>query len=200
MKHNAVQYTCRTAFTENAVRLMFKTEYFTYEKKLLMMRCGFAAVLLIAGMMPVLPTPARVFCLLVGVWLIVALDFPSKVRAEGVIQRQNGQVGQVDLAFTDREIQVEQRQVIPYSQVDRLVEDEAYFIIFQSKQTAVMVEKARLLPCDPEGFKAMIEEKTGKTFGKNTNLLSMNLFDLMGMVSSAGTPAKGKRGKKGKKR
>ena len=196
MKHGTAIYTCRTAFTENAVRLMFKTEYFTYEKKLLVMRCGFAAVLLIAGVMPVLPTPARIFCLLVGVWLIVAMDFPSKVRAEGVIQQQNGQVGQVDLVFTDREIQVEQKQRIAYDQVDRLIEDDAYFFIFQSKQTAVMVEKAHLLPHDPEGFKRMIEEKTGKAFARNANLLSMNLFDLMNLAAAKSAPAKGKKRKR----
>lgn len=195
MKHGAVCYTCRTEFTENAVRLMFKTEYFTYEKRLLLMRCAFAVVLLAVGVFSGLPMPARMLCLLVGVWLIVAMDFPSKVRAEGVIQRQNGAVGQVHLSFTDREIQVEQRQVIPYARVDRLIEDDGYFYIFQSKQTAVMAAKAGLEPADPDAFRAFIEGKTGKAFGKNLNLLSMNLFDLLGVAS-----AKKKDNKKDKKK
>ena len=180
MKHGLVFYTCRTEFDENAIRLMFKTEYFTYEKKLLVMRGIFAAVLLIAGMLTSLPIGARLLCMLVGVWLLVAMDFPSKVRAEGVIQRRSGTTSQVHLTFNDTEIQVEQRQRIPYASVDRLVEDDAYFIIFQNKQTAVMAAKAGLEPCDPDAFRAFIEKNTGKEFGRNVNLLSMNLFDLLG--------------------
>ena len=103
MKHGIVFYTCRTAFDENAIRLMFKTEYFTYEKKLLLMRGVFAAVLLIAGMLTSLPIGARILCMLVGVWLLVAMDFPSKVRAEGVIQRRGGAASQVNLTFADTE-------------------------------------------------------------------------------------------------
>lgn len=180
MKHGAVIYTCRTEFDENAIRLMFKTEYFTYEKKLLLMRGAFAAVLLAVGMLTRLPIGARILCLLAGVWLLVAMDFPSKVRAEGVIQRRGGAASQVHLTFTDTEIQVEQGQRIPYAGVDRLVEDDAYFIIFQNKQTAVMAAKAGLEPSNPDAFRAFIEGKTGKTFGRNVNLLSMNLFDLLG--------------------
>ena len=180
MKHGAVIYTCRTEFDENAIRLMFKTEYFTYEKKLLLMRVAFAAVLLAVGMLTRLPIGVRILCMLVGVWLLVAMDFPSKVRAEGVIQRRGGTTSQVHLTFNDTEIQVEQRQRIPYASVDRLVEDDAYFIIFQNKQTAVMAAKAGLEPCDSDAFRAFIEKKTGKEFGRNVNLLSMNLFDLLG--------------------
>ena len=180
MKHGAVLYTCRTEFDENAIRLMFKTEYFTYEKKLLLLRGAFAAVLLPVGMLTRLPIGARILCMLVGVWLLVAMDFPSKVRAEGVIQRQGSAASQVHLTFTDTEIEVEQRQRIPYASVDRLVEDDAYFIIFQNRQTAVMAAKAGLEPFDPDAFRAFIEKKTGKEFGRNVNLLSMNLFDLLG--------------------
>ena len=133
MKHGLVFYTCRTEFDENANRLMFKTEYFTYEKKLLLMRVAFAAVLLAVGMLTRLPIGVRILCMLVGVWLLVAMDFPSKVRAEGVIQRRGGTTSQVHLTFNDTEIQVEQRLRIPYASVDRLVEDDAYFIIFQNK-------------------------------------------------------------------
>ncbi len=61
-----------------------------------------------------------------------------------------------------------------------LVEGDAYFIIFQNRQTAVMAAKAGLEPCDPDAFRAFIEKKTGKEFGRNVNLLSMNLFDLLG--------------------
>ncbi|MGN0775961.1 MAG: YcxB family protein [Candidatus Ventricola sp.] len=192
MKHDTVYYTCRTEFNENAVRLMFKTEYFAYEKKLLLMRCAFAVVLLGVGVFSKLAMPARMLCLLVGVWLLVAMDFPSKVRAEGVIQSLKGKTSQVNLIFSDREIQVEQRQTIPYAKVDRLVEDDAYFCIFQNKQTAVMVAKAGLEPADPEAFRAFIEGKTGKAFRRNVNILSMNLFDLLGSASAKGKKRKRK--------
>ena len=198
MEHNAARYVCRTEFDERAIRLMFKTEYFTYEKKLLLMRCAFALVLLGVGMFSAFPIQARALCLLVGVWLIVALDFPSKVRAEGVLQQRGGAVSQVHLDFEEREIVVEKRQRIPYAQVDRLVEDDAYFYIFQNKQTAVMAARKGLEPAEPDAFCAFIEAKTGKAFQKNLNFLSMNLFDLLGALSAGrknGTAARKKKKK-----
>lgn len=193
MGYNPVRFTCLTEFDENAIRRMFRTEYYTYEKKLLFGRCAFAAVLLCVGMFSAFPMPARIFCMLVGVWLIVALDFPSKVRAEGVLQQRGGAVTQVHMEFTQGEILVEQRQRIPYGQVERLAEDDSYFYLFQSRQNAVMADKRQLSPASPEEFKAFIEKQTGRQFARSVNLISMNLHDLIAMMKGG---RKGKRGGK----
>lgn len=186
MGFSPVRYTCWTEFDERTIRRMFRTEYYTYEKKLLFGRCAFAAVLLCVGMFSALPVPARIFCLLVGVWLIVALDFPSKVRAEGVLQRRGSAVTQVQLEFTEQEIRVEQRQRIAYKQLDRLVEDDEFFYLFANKQTAVMVDRRSLSPQEPEAFRAFVEGKTGKAFSRSVSLLSMNLHDLLGLTRRKG--------------
>ncbi len=195
MGYDPVRFSCQTEFDERAIRRMFKTEYYTYEKKLLLGRCVFAVILLGVGMFSDFPMPARLFCLLIGVWLIVALDFPSKVRAEGVLQQRGGAVTRVRLAFTDREIVVEQRQHIPYAQLDRLVEDDEAFYLFQSRQNAVMADKQSLQPAEPEAFRSLIEKKTGKTFSRSVNLLSMNLSDLLRMMPGGKRPGRGKKRK-----
>ena len=79
MKHGLVFYTCRTEFDENAIRLMFKTEYFTYEKKLLLMRVAFAAVLLAVGMLTRLPIGVRILCMLLFEPLCNLYEIPAGV-------------------------------------------------------------------------------------------------------------------------
>ena len=185
MKQDKIRFTSTTEFNDTSIRLMFKTEYFTFEKKLLAMRIGFAALLLAVGMFAGLPVPAQALCLLVGVWLIVALDFPSKIRAEGVIQKRGGAVSSVDIIFTETDIRVDKRK-LAYKKVTRLVEDKDYCFVFENRQNAVMVDKSTLEPGSADDFKAFIEEKTGLTFRRNVNILSMNLFDLLGISRKSG--------------
>ena len=65
--------------------------------------------------------------------------------------------------------------------IDRLVEDDQYFYIFQSRQMAVMIPKGSLLPANPERFAKVLAKETGKDWQRSKSLWGLNLKDLVQM-------------------
>mgnify|MGYP002659131116 CR=1 FL=1 len=65
--------------------------------------------------------------------------------------------------------------------IDRLVEDDQYFYIFQSRQMAVMIPKGSLLPANPERFAKVLAKETGKDWQRSKSLWGLNLKDLIQM-------------------
>lgn len=180
MTKKSEEFTVRMEFDDDAIRLMFKTEYFTYEKLRLLLRYVIAAGLIFAAALSTLLMPVKTIMLLVGAWLFVTPDFPSKVLAEGVIEKRGGQKSTVEYRFTGKGIHIGSQAGIPYGEIDRLVEDDRYFYIFRDRQNAVMTPKEAL--SDAQAFRAFIQEKTGKEFKRNTSLLTMNLRQMIQMV------------------
>lgn len=182
MKSTHAYFEATMVHDDDTIRLMFKTEYFTYEKFRLLLRYVIAFALVAAGLLGNLPTVPQALCLAIGAWLFVTPDFPSKVRAEGVIQQRGGQKSTVKMTFDGKHIGIGNGVQIPYTQIDRLIEDSTYYYIFRDKQTAVMVPKDGITQGDGAAFRAYIEEKTGKAFETNRNFLSMNLKELIAML------------------
>ncbi|MBE5800169.1 MAG: YcxB family protein [Clostridiales bacterium] len=182
MKSTYEYYEATMVHDDDTIRLMFKTEYYTYEKIRLLLRYVLAIVLVAAALIGGLPTIPQALCLAFGAWLFVTPDFPSKVRAEGVIEMRHGQKSSVTLTFDGRQIGIGNGASIPYTAVDKLIEDGRFYYIFRDKQTAVMVPKGGVTVGNPETFRAYIEEKTGKQFETNKSLMNMNLKDLIAMV------------------
>ena len=82
----------------------------------------------------------------------------------------------------DGGVDVENGAHIPFAKIDRLVEDDQYFYIFQSRQMAVMIPKGSLLPANPERFAKVLAKETGKDWQQPKSLWGLNLKDLIQMV------------------
>jgi len=182
MKSTHAYFEAVMVYDDETIRRMFKTEYYTYEKLRLIGRYVLAVALVAAALLASMPTIPQAICLMIGAWLFVTPDFPSKVRAEGVIQQRGGQTSSVTLTFDGKAIGIGNGQIIPYAAVDCLVEDEKFFYIFRDKQTAVMVPRNGVTVGNPEDFKGYIEQKTGKQFESTKNLMNMNLKDVIQMI------------------
>lgn len=182
MKSTHAYFEATMMHDDDTIRLMFKTEYYTYEKLRLMLRYVLAIALVAAALLAGLPVVGQGVCMAIGAWLFVTPDFPSKVRAEGVIQQRGGQKSSVTLTFDGKSIGIGNGAQIPYAQIDRLIEDKDYFYIFKDKQTAVMVPKSNITPSGEEAFRTYIQEKTDRKFETNKNFLNMNLRDLIAMI------------------
>ena len=76
-------------------------------------------------------------------WLIVSLDFPSKVRAERVLQQQGEQPSKVRYRFNDTGIYVENGAHLKYEQVGRLIEDDEYFYYVKAVPKIKVTQKDR---------------------------------------------------------
>ena len=84
-----------TQYDDDTIRRMFRTEYYVYETARRVLRLGIACAALVLAIFTSIPEVAKILCLLVGTWLIVSQDFPSKVQAEGVIAQRGGQTSTV---------------------------------------------------------------------------------------------------------
>lgn len=184
MKSKHTYFEAAMVHDDETIRLMFKTEYYTYEKTRLLARCALAVALIAAALLGGLPTIVQAICLMIGAWLFAAPDFPSKVRAEGVIQQRGGQTSSVQMTFDDKKIGIGNGLTIAYDEIDRLIEDDRYYYIFRDKQTAVMILKGGVSGGNEEDFRTHIEQRTGKMFAANKSILTMNLKDVLHMLRS----------------
>lgn len=182
MKSTHAYFEAIMVYDDDTIRRMFKTEYYTYERLRLVGRYVLAIALIAAALLSGMPTIPQAICLMIGAWLFISPDFPSKVRAEGVIQQRGGQTSTVEMTFDGKAIGIGNGLTIAYDEIDRLIEDNQYYYIFRDRQTAVMVPKGGVRNGSDGAFRSYIEEKTGKAFAVNKNILNMNLKDILAML------------------
>ncbi|MCD8371370.1 MAG: YcxB family protein [Clostridiales bacterium] len=185
MEKTAIQFEAGIVFDDDTIRRMFRAEYYTYEtvQRLLRLILGMAGIL--ATLFLNLPAAARVIFLMFGVWLLVAGDFPSKVLAEGVIEKRGGKSSQVRYRFRPDGVQIEGSGFIPYRSLDKLVYDEEYLYLFVNRQNAVMLSVRTVKPADPERLRALIEKESGKVWKRlTTGILEYNIRDILTATDS----------------
>lgn len=182
MQSSKNHFEATMVFNDETIRLMFRTEYYTYERMQLLSRYAIALVLLFMAIWVELPTAAKVLCLLVGCWLFFAGDFPSRIQAEGVLQQRGGAETTVKCRVNEKGFDVENGTHFDYAQVDRLVYDKEYYYIFQNRQSAIMFPRESLVPGNPERFEKYIAKMTGKEWKRTGGLLALNWRDLRQMI------------------
>ena len=179
MKRDNIRFQAQMTFDDDSIRRMFRAEYYTYEtlQRTIRFVIGVAGVL--AAMFLDIATAPRVLFLMVGLWMLIAGDFPSKVQAEGVIEKRGGRSSCVRYQLDGAGIQIEKNGRIPYERLDKLVYDDAYPYLFVNRQNGVMIPLEGLSPKDPERLKAQIEAASGKAFKRlSGGIMEYNIRDL----------------------
>lgn len=182
MQTSKNHFEATVIFNDETIRRMFRTEFYTYEGLRRVGWLGAAFALVMLALFVALPTAMKVLCLLVGCAIFAMPDFMSRVAAEGVIMQRGGAESSVSCRVNDGGVSVENGAHIPFAGIDRLVEDEQYFYLFQSRQMAVMIPKGSLVPANPERFAKFLAKKTGKDWQRAKSLWSLNLKDLVQMA------------------
>ena len=177
MQTSKNHFEAKVIFNDETIRRMFRTEFYTYEgmQRLVWLAVAFALVML-ALFVPI-PTVVKVLCLLVGCAMFAMPDFLSRVAAEGVIMQRGGAESTVSCRINAGGVDVENGAHIPFDKIDRLVEDDQYFYLFQSRQMAVMIPKGSLLPANPERFAKVLAKETGKDWQQPKSLWGHNLAE-----------------------
>lgn len=188
MKRSKDHFKATMVFDDESIRMMFRAEYYTYERIQLLTRLCIGIVFVLLSLSVEMPTIIKALCLMAGCWLVVSRDFPSKVRAERVLERRGGVSSRVECRFSESGIDVDNGAHFDYAELDRLIEDGAYCYIFKDRQSAVMVPKDSIVPNDPERFQRFISLKTGKDWRKNKGVLLFNWKDLRQMVWDKARP------------
>ena len=182
MQTSKNHFEARMIYTDETIRRMFRTEFETYEGLRRMAWLGVALALVATALFLGVPTAVKVLCLLVGCGMFAMPDFISRVAAEGVISQRGGATSTVTCRINDSGVSVENGAHIDFDQIDRLVEDDQYFYIFQSRQMAVMLPKGSLVPASPERLAKFLARESGKEWQRAKSLWGINLKDLVGMV------------------
>lgn len=176
-----IRYRGGIDHTQKTIELLFKTEYYTYEKARLLVRMGVGFALIVAGALLKLPMWAKTMMMLIGCWLVVSKDFPSMTRADRVIDARHGDLPKMRYEFCGDHVRVsgEGSMQIEYKKFTRLVEDSGYLYLFLDRDSVCMVDRATLTPPPAEDFKSFIAKRTGLSWTRQKSLLTMNLQDVL---------------------
>lgn len=183
MRKSSVCFETETVFDEDAIRSMFRAEYFSYERLKMLMRAGIGAFLLFIALFFISSSGLRGVLLLLGCWFLVSTDFPSRMRAEQLIQSRHGQISRVRYRFSEDEVLIDQTgKTLRYDRIDRIMADKKGFYLFESPQNAVMIQRTKWDLRKQQSFADFISEKTGKDWKQSRSFLSMNLKEFLDMI------------------
>lgn len=138
---------------------------------------------------------AGILLLMIGCWMLASLNLPAKNQADNVRKALNGKYPSNKYEFFDKHfvLHAQNDDIINYSNLIRLVEDEGYCYLCLTVQAGYMLEKASLGK-ELDSFKAFMEKATGLKWTKPYRLSTFNLKHAMELLT--GSPQKAKKKKK----
>ena len=132
--------------------------------------------------------------LMIGCWLLASLNLPAKNQADNVRKALAGKYPANKYEFFDKHfvLYAQNQDIINYSNLIRLVEDEMYCYLWISRSASYMIEKYSLGK-EIENFKAFMEKQTGKEWEKPQKLMGVNLGTIIRMFKGEGATKKAKK-------
>lgn len=177
------RFTARIHHTYDTILRMCRTmdDTFFFKRKLLMALGGM--VLAVMGVWN-MESVAGILFLMVGCWLLASLNLPAKNQADNIKKALGGQYPQNKYEFYDKHfvLLAQNQDIINYSKLKRLVQDERYCYLCLNEQAGYMVEKLSLGE-DLEKFMAFMEKATGLRWVKPYSLSTFNLRAILRMIS-----------------
>lgn len=167
--------------TEDTIRLLYKTEYYTYDQLRLLVRMLLGAALAAGGFLASgLHQAARILMMMAGCWFLVSKDFPAIMRAERSLEARRGVLPVNTCTFYDSgmDLEGEGRMRLKYDRFHRLVEDDGYLYLFLGRRSVCMIDKETVDRGTVEELKDYVSKRTGLPWTKNRSLLLMNFADL----------------------
>lgn len=179
--NNMKKYEGRIEHNSDTIRRLFKAAYDTYEIKKVMLRFLVGAALAILGLMGRFSLLVQGALLMVGCWLLVSRDFPSKCRADRALEARKQALPTIRSVFYDDRVELdgEGHMRVDYKNFQYLVEEKGYFFLFLGQDSACMIDEKTLKPDSREAFKTFLEEKTGLQWRETTSWLNMSLMDVI---------------------
>lgn len=177
-----VRFTGAVRHTEDTIRLLYKTEYYTYDQMKVLVWMLLGTVLAVAAFLaPGINRVVRILMAMAGCWILVSRDFPAAMRAERVLEVRKGVLPTNTCTFFDSgmDLDGEGHMRLKYDRFQRLVEDEGYLYLFLGRRSVCMIDRETVAPGTAEELKEYVSGRTGLPWTKNRPLLLMNLPDLL---------------------
>jgi len=179
------RYTARIHHTYDTILRMCRTmdDTFFFKRKLMMAFGGMAMAVL--GVWNI-ESIAGILMLMVGCWLLASLNLPAKNQADNIKQALGGQYPQNGYEFYDKHfvLLAQNQDVVNYSKLTRLIEDESYCYLCLNEQAGYMVDKLSLGD-DLAKFMPFMEKATGLKWVKPYKLSTFNLKAILRLVGGS---------------
>lgn len=132
-------------------------------------------------------------------WLLAAasLNLPAKNQADNIKQALGGQYPQNGYEFYDKHfvLLAQNQDVVNYSKLTRLIEDESYCYLCLNEQAGYMVDKLSLGD-DLAKFMPFMEKATGLKWVKPYKLSTFNLKAILRLMGGSDGRKSKKKSKK----
>lgn len=187
------RYTAFIRHSYDTVLRMCKTQYGISNFKNRMIIIAVGVLLAIVGL-PVIDSLIGLLMVMIGCFMITSVDMPAKMQADEIKKALGGKYPQNSYEFYDGHFVViaQNQDLINYSRLVRLVEDELYCYLWISRSASYMIEKYSLGK-EVESFKAFMEKQTGKEWEKPQKLMGVNLGTIIRMLKGEGATKKSKK-------
>lgn len=166
---------------EESIRTLFKVTYYSYEMKKVIMCFVTGSVLAIIGLIGSIPDILQVILLLIGCWLLVSGDLPSKVKADRTLKVRENSLPVIESIFYESymELSNQLKMTIEYDKIQQLIEENQYLFIFLNRESVCMIDINKLKPYEPEMFKNFLTDKTGLEWKRNKAIFNMSLAEIV---------------------
>ena len=187
------RYTAYIRHSYDTILRMCRTQYGinNFKNRVLILLGGI--LLAIVGL-PLINSLIGLVMVMVGCFMITSVDMPARMQADEVKKALGGKYPQNRYDFCDGHFVVvaQNQDIINYSRLIRLVEDELYCYLWIGKSASYMLEK-HSLGKELDGFMAFMEKQTGLVWEKPQKLTGINLSTIIRMVKGEGATKKSKK-------
>lgn len=187
------RYTAYIRHSYDTILRMCKTQYGinNFKNRVLMVLGGM--VLAIVGM-PMINSLIGLVMVMIGCFMITSVDMPARMQADEVKKALGEKYPKNRYDFFDGHFLVaaQNQDIVNYSRLIRLVEDEMYCYLWIGKSASYMLEK-QSLGKELDGFMAFMEKQTGLVWEKPQKLTGINLAVILRMFRGEGATKKAKK-------
>lgn len=176
------RFTARIRHSDQTILTMCRVQYdmFCFGRKLAMAALGL--VLAVIGVAN-LGNMAGILFAMVGCWMLASLNYPARMHADRIRDALHGEYPSNQYEFYDGHfvLLAQNRDVINYDRLARLVEDDHYCYLFINREAAYMLEKASLGD-ELKAFMAFMEKETGREWTKPYRISTFNLQAMLRLL------------------
>lgn len=180
------RFTAHIHHTYDTILRMCRTQYdtFNFSRKILMALGGLALTVL--GVWNFSSIVGIIFAM-VGCWLLASLNYPAKQSADNIKQALKGEYPHNKYEFYDKHfvLLAQNQDMVNYSKIMRLVEDDGYCYLFINAQAAYMLEKASLGD-ERAAFMVFMEKATGLKWSRPYKLSTFNIRTIRELIAGGG--------------
>jgi hypothetical protein len=168
-----------------SIRILFKTAYYTFHIKRVVLRFVAGGVLVLAGLVPSFPDFLQLIFLAAGCWFLVSADFPSKIKADRTVAVRKSALPVLELFFYDEymELRDTDSMQIAYRDVKKIVEEQQYYFFIVDENSICMIERNTVSPDDVAAFKRFVSEKTQLEWKERASVFTMSFRDVWELLS-----------------